>query len=111
MREAGKTQSEPRQMTPIYVDYLIWDDWNIEHVAQHNVTPEEVQRICYTGRSLVRRAGTTRYGLWRYHVYGQSENGRYLFIVLDQEAEGTFYVVTARDMSPREKRLFRKNAG
>lgn len=41
---------------------LIWDDWNVEHIADHGVAPEEVEEVCFD-KPLVRRAGTTRYGL------------------------------------------------
>jgi hypothetical protein len=44
----------------------------------------------------------------RYHVYGQTTSGRYLFIVLDQDTAGVFYTVTARDMTEREKQLWRR---
>jgi len=90
------------------IDWLIWDDWNVAHIAEHGVTPEEVDEICLRGRPLVRHAGKTRYGLPRYHVYGQTEAGRYLFIVLDREVKGIFYVVTARDMNASERRFYRK---
>ena len=89
------------------IDELIWDDWNVEHIADHGVEPDEVEDVCF-GRPLVRRAGTTRYGLSRYHAFGQTEAGRYLFIVLDREAAGVFYVVSARDMSKRELRQYRR---
>lgn len=25
---------------------LIWDEWNIDHIAGHNVEPEEVEEVC-----------------------------------------------------------------
>jgi len=53
----------------VRIDELIWDDWNVEHIAGHDVEPEEVEEVCF-GRPLVRRAGTTRYGLRRYHAFG-----------------------------------------
>jgi hypothetical protein len=27
------------------IDHLVWDDWNREHIARHNVTPEEVEQV------------------------------------------------------------------
>jgi uncharacterized protein len=90
------------------INYLAWDDWNVEHIAGHGITVAEVERVCHTDQPLVRRAGVTRYGLIRYHVYGQTASGRYLFIVLDDEATGVFYPVTAREMTEREKQLFRR---
>jgi uncharacterized protein len=93
------------------IDHLLWDDWNVEHIAGHDIEPEEVESVCYSGQHLARRAGATRYGLSRYHVYGQTEGGRYLFIVLDREIPGGFYVVTARDMDESERRSFSKRRG
>ncbi len=49
-----------------------------------------------------------RRGRQRYHVYGQTSGGRYLFIVLDRENGALFYVVTARDMTKREKNYYRQ---
>ena len=92
----------------MHIDYLAWDDWNVEHIAGHGITVAEVEKVCHAGQPLVRRAGVTRYGLIRYHVYGQTTSGRYLFIVLDDEAAGVFYTVTAREMTEREKQLFRR---
>ena len=90
------------------LEHLEWDEWNVEHIAGHRVEPEEVESACHAERQLVRHAGITRYGLVRYHVYSQTEDGRYLFIVLDQEAPGVFYTVTAREMTESEKRTFKK---
>jgi uncharacterized DUF497 family protein len=92
----------------MHIDYLVWDDWNVEHIAGHGITVAEVEWVCHAGQSLVRRAGVTRYGLMRHHVYGQTTGGRYLFIVLDHETPGVFYTVTARDMTEREKQLLRR---
>ena len=90
------------------IEWLIWDDWNVDHIAEHGVEPEEVEQICQHGPHLARRAGITRYGLPRYYVYGQTTSGRYLFIVLDREHKAIFYVVTARDMTSAEKRMYRQ---
>jgi hypothetical protein len=44
-------------------------------------------------------------------VGGQSCAGRYLFIVLEEESQGVFIPLTARDMSESEKRAFKKRQG
>jgi uncharacterized DUF497 family protein len=92
------------------IDELIWDEWNIEHIAKHGVEPEEIESLI-GGYHLARRAGTTPYGLPRYHLYGTTHAGRHLFVVLDREAGNVFYVVTARDMDDSQKRVFRKAKG
>ena len=35
-------------MNVINIRRLIWDAWNIAHIARHNVTPEEVEQVCHT---------------------------------------------------------------
>lgn len=81
---------------------LIWDEWNIEHIARHNVSPEEVEEVC-KGKNLFNR--------WKnkmYRVIGQTEEGRYLTILLATRPGQNYYPVTARDSTDREKKSFKK---
>ncbi len=80
-----------------------WDEQSIQHVAGHKVELDEVESAVF-GRRYERRGREEN----RYEIYGQTDEGRYLFIVLDHEGRGIFYVVTARDMEPSEKRLYRR---
>ena len=89
------------------IDELVWDDWNVDHIADHGVEPEEVEEVCKMRRHIARRAAITPYGLTRYRVYGRTYDGRYLFIVLDRLRGHSFYPVTARDMAEREKKKYR----
>lgn len=43
-------------------------------------------------------------------IYGESEAGRPLFIVTSEAMDGGLYIVTARVMTPAEKREFNKRA-
>ena len=43
-------------------------------------------------------------------VFGTTAGGRYLLVVLADSADGRGFVVTARDMTDNEKRLFRQKA-
>jgi len=79
-----------------------WDDASIEHIARHNIDPDEVDSL-FSGRYLLERG---RQG--RYCVLGQSENGRYLFVVLAPLGGGRYLVVTAREMTDAEHRRFRR---
>ncbi|MCH8295261.1 BrnT family toxin [Candidatus Poribacteria bacterium] len=40
------------------------------------------------------------------YVYGQTEAGRYLFVVYLDLGGGIVRVISARDMKPRERRLY-----
>jgi uncharacterized protein len=81
---------------------LIWTDENVDHLADHYVGPREVEDVIWDDPWFERRRGRQRY-----QVFGQTSGGRYLFIVLDREHDTVFYVVTARDMTTREKNYYR----
>lgn len=79
---------------------LIWETWNVVHIARHKVTPDEVEEICHTdpvvqegkkGRSL---------------VFGPTKSGRILTVVLDPKGEGVYYQVTARPVSKKELAIY-----
>ena len=81
-----------------------WDEWNIEHIAKHDVTPQEVEEACYN-QPICRK---TKDGL--YLVYGQTDTGRYLFIVVRYKYKGLIYVITARPMTENEQKYYRKES-
>ena len=74
-----------------------WDDYRIEHIAQHDVEPDEV---CEDPLHLARRQGHNRY-----RVYGQAAGGRYLFVVLEHIECMVYKPITARDMTDRDETL------
>jgi hypothetical protein len=43
-----------------------------------------------------------------YLTLGQTDAGRYLVVILDDEGDGVWYPVTARDMQRSERRLLRR---
>jgi uncharacterized DUF497 family protein len=90
----------------LYIRRLIWDEWNVAHIARHNVTPEEADEVChnqpivqqgYRGRSL---------------VIGPTFAGRMLTAVIaPEEEEGVYYPVTARPASRRERAIWQRERG
>jgi len=85
---------------------FIWPADRIDHIGQHGVTPEEVEEVCF-GKSLVQRARSEGENPV-YYVLGQTDAGRYLFCVVIKFSDGNGYPVTARTMTAKEKRRFRK---
>lgn len=81
---------------------LAWNDERVEHIAEHEVDPEEVWEVCI-GHHWARREGKRRF-----RVYGQTKAGRYLFVVLERISGDKFIPITARDMTEGEKRQFRR---
>jgi len=86
----------------LHISGFEWNEWNIEHIAQHAVTPQEVEEACYNQAVFRKTTG----GL--YLVYGQADAGRYLFIVVRYKAGGLVYVITARPMNKNEQKYYRK---
>ena len=88
-----------------YIGRLIWDDWNVAHIARHDVVPEEVEQVCH-GHYIVREGYKGRIML-----IGPTRAGRMLAVVLDPEADDTYYVITARPAGRRERRVYQQETG
>lgn len=84
---------------------LIWDSWNIAHIARHNVTPEEVEEVCHTDP--VAQKGKKG----RLLVFGPTKNGRMLVVILDPEEEGVYYPVTAYKASKKLIKIYLNQKG
>ena len=81
---------------------LVWDEANIHHIARHAVVQYEVEEVFERFHQMLRVDSN------RYVMRGQTYAGRFLTVYLDALGEGRAYVVTARDMTGREKGHFRK---
>lgn len=85
---------------------FIWPQDRVDHIARHGITPEEVEEICF-GHPLIQRAKSEGENPV-YYVRGQTAAGRYLFCVVICFPDGKGYTVTARMMTDKEKRRYRK---
>lgn len=79
-------------------------DWSEEHIAEHSVTMDEVAQVLAAPH--VESLGRNDTIL----VTGQTRAGRYLLVVAVDEGDGQAFVVTAREMSDREKKAYRRRA-
>jgi uncharacterized DUF497 family protein len=82
---------------------VMWTEDSEAHIARHGVQPSEVEQALY-GRPRLRTAGRDGTTL----VLGTSNQGRHLLVVIAEAADGRDFVVTAREMTDTEKRLFRE---
>ncbi len=84
------------------IEELEWDDRNRNHIARHNVSLEEVEEVFFENQPHFRR--------WQnvFYAYGRTSSGRYLFIVFKMGGQHRGRIITARDMTQRERRLYRK---
>ena len=86
------------------VDALEIDDSVLAKIeSRHGVTFGEVRDACLAAHRQVRRG---REGL--YKLFSRTEAGRYLLVVLAHSHSAVWRVVTARDMTVDERRLYRR---
>ncbi|MDP3734857.1 MAG: hypothetical protein Q8R39_00295 [bacterium] len=83
------------------VHRLIWDTWNVAHIARHDITSEEVEGVCH-GKPVT---SETRKG--RIRVVGLTQSGRILTVILaSTQEEGVYYPITARPADRKERRNY-----
>ena len=86
----------------LFIKRLIWDEWNIAHIARHAVTPEEVEQVAL-GDVLVQKGKKGRTAL-----IGPTESGRILRVIIDPDEKGIYYPVTAHTASKKDKELYKQ---
>jgi uncharacterized DUF497 family protein len=86
------------------IEKIIWDEKTVDHIAGHGVTPEEVEEIFFSEEDnpviLKGKEG-------RYLTYGQTRSGRYLLVVWAVRYKKTG-IITARDLTKKEKQFYRR---
>ena len=79
-----------------------WDENNIEHIARHNVSPDEIEDVAFNDEPWIKKGREgTRYML------GYTVAGRYLFAVYVLKSKGIARVITAMDMDEKTRKLYK----
>lgn len=87
------------------IEKLVWNPRTQKKVAEkHGLSRWEVEEVFF-GDYQIRRSGNL------YYAYGQSAAGRYIFVVFLYLGRDRAQVVTARDMTQKERRLYQKEKG
>ena len=89
---------------------IIWKDQFIEKLERkHGVSVFEVEEVL-SSKPLVRRVAK---GLTKnedvYSALGQTRGGRYLIIFQIYKGQGVVLPISARDMSPAERKYYEKH--
>lgn len=87
------------------IDELVFNERNIEHIARHNVLPNEVKEVV-EGEFLPLQAK-----LGRIIVVGKTKKGRTLAVVLEKIKGKIYFPVTARDADKKERRMYKEELG
>lgn len=87
------------------IDRLVWDDWNREHIAKHEVVPAEAEEVIALApffRETYKQ---------RLQALGPTFLGRMLSVVLGAvpNQPHVFYVFSARPASRSERRIYSEN--
>ena len=78
------------------INGLIWDEWNRDHIAHHQISPEEIEEVCHSEYNAIESFRK------RIQLLGKTRKGRKLVIILSPEdrelktyGEGIYYPITA----------------
>ena len=82
-----------------------WNEWNIEHLAEHGVSPAEAEALVQIARPPFPR----EIQKGKYLVRGQTAAGAYLQAIFVVDPDGTLYVIHARPLTNSDKRQYRRN--
>jgi len=82
-----------------------WDETNLEHIARHRVLPEEAEEVLLSDCEVAPAIEGCKLAI------GQTEAGRYLLIVFREKPGSAVRVITARELTERQKRAYRRRRG
>ena len=89
------------------IESLEIDDHILDKIeSKHDISFAEVEEVCLSEKRHVRRS---REGL--YKLFSQTVAGRYILVVLVNLGRGCWKIVTAREMTDSERRLYSKATG
>jgi uncharacterized DUF497 family protein len=89
------------------IESLEIDDHILDKIeSKHGISFDEVEEACLSEKRHVRRS---REGL--YKLFSQTTAGRYVLVVLANLGRGCWKIVTVREMTDNERRLYNKAIG
>lgn len=83
---------------------IVWDKWNLEHIKKHNVSKYEVE-IFFKNKNLLVESYKGRL-----IIIGKTKRGRLLTTILSFEKQKDAYIVSARDSSKKERKIYDKQS-
>ena len=89
------------------IEKISWDQETVDHISNHLVSPEEVEEVLFNDEDtplMMRGRGD------KYLAYGKTHGGRLILIVWAAKYKKT-KIITAREMTEKEKRFYRRRKG
>ncbi len=81
-----------------------WNEWNLEHVPRHGVSPEMAEHVVLTAR----RPYPMRREEDKWLVWGEDPAGKRIQVVYVIPDPEEVYIIHARPLTPRENRRHRR---
>ena len=81
-----------------------WNDWNIDHIADHNVAPEEAEYVIRN----VRQPWPEKIGSDKWRVWGTTPQGRYLQVIFIFSPADVVFVIHSQDLTEGDKKQYRR---
>lgn len=88
----------------VKIEKISWDQETVDHICNHSVSPEEVEEVLFNDMDL---PIIMRGKEGRYLSYGKTNGGRFLFVVWAFKNRKT-KIITARNMTKKEKQFYRR---
>lgn len=79
-----------------------WDEQNLDHIARHDVDPDEAEAAIDNYPLILRTADD------KYLAYGQTDEGRFLLVVFIRKPGPLVRVIAARELTEGEKKQYRR---
>lgn len=80
----------------IKINRVIWEDWNINHIAKHNVIQGEVEEVLHSKFVICPSYRD------RILITGKTSRDRFITIIAHEEVKNVYYIITARDATEPE---------
>lgn len=81
-----------------------WNDANVEHIGAHDIVPDEAEYVVKNAR----RPYPEKRENGKFYVAGQTRGGEHIQVVFIVDPPPVIYVIHARRLNDREKRVYRR---
>jgi uncharacterized DUF497 family protein len=86
-----------------------WDEGNIEHIVEHDVTPDEAEQVFSDPDNVLSEDVEHSLVETRFLIIGKTEQGRLLYQIFTRRGD-KIRVVSSRDINKKEVYLYEKKA-
>src|SRR5687767_15056799 len=87
-----------------------WNEANIDHIAEHDVTPNKVEEVFSDEDNVLDEDIEHSIVEDRFLIIGKTGKGRLLYQIFTRRGD-KIHVISSRDINKKEVHLYKKKAG